>query len=88
MSGGKIAVRVRTDLGVWREADTLYGGRLDFSETDFAAAEFHSAADTVVPLRIGAKRWIEQQIYFVSEECQRPFGIISFTYRYRTAGRI
>ena len=88
MSGGKIAVRVRTDLGVWREADTLYGGRLDFSETDFAAAEFHSAADTVVPLRIGAKRWIEQQIYFVSEEYQRPFGIISFTYRYRTAGRI
>ena len=88
MSGGRITVRVRTDLGVWREADTLYGGRLDFSETDFAAAEFTSSADTVVPLRISARRWIEQQIYFVSEEYQRPFGIISFTYRYRTAGRI
>lgn len=88
MSGGKVSVRVRTDLGVWREADTLYGGRLDFSETDFASAEFASAADTLVPLRIGARRWLEQQIYFVSEEYQRPFGIISITYRYRTAGRI
>ena len=88
MSGGKISVRVRTDLGVWQETDTLYGGRLDFSETDFAAAEFSPSADTVVPLRIGARRWLEQQLYFVSEEYQRPFGIISITYRYRTAGRI
>ena len=88
MSGGKIAVRVRTDLGVWRDADTLYGGRTDFSETDFASAEFSSSADTILPLRIGARRWLEQQLYFVSEEYQRPFGIISITYRYRLAGRI
>ena len=88
MSGGKISVRVRTDEGVWQEADTLYGGRTDFSETDFASAEFSSSADTVVPLRIGARRWIEKQLYFVSEEYQRPFGIISITYRYRVAGRI
>lgn len=88
MSGGRIDVRVRTDDGVWRDADTLYGGRTDFSETDFASAEFRSARDTLVPLRIGARRWLEQQLYFVSEEYQRPFGIISITYRYRTAGRI
>ena len=88
MSGGKISVRVRTDLGVWKEADTLYGGRTDFSETDFASAEFLSSSDTLVPLRVSAGRWLEQQLYFVSEEYQRPFGIISITYRYRTAGRI
>lgn len=88
MSGGKITVRVRSDEGAWQDADTLYGGRADFSETDFASAEFSSSPDTVVPLRIGIRRWIEQQLYFVSEEYQRPFGIISITYRYRTAGRI
>ena len=88
MSGGRVTVRVRTDEGVWRDADTLYGGRADFSETDFASAEFSSSSDTLVPLRIGARRWLEQQLYFVSEEYQRPFGIISITYRYRTAGRI
>ena len=88
MTGGKVEVRVRTDREGWRVADTLYGGRLDWGETDFAAAEFSSEPDTVVPLREGARRWVEKQLYFVSEEYQRPFGIITVAYQYRTAGRI
>ncbi len=88
MTGGKVEVRVRTDRESWRVADTLYGGRLDYNETDFATAEFSAEADTVVPLREGARRWVEKQLYFVSEEYQRPFGIITVAYQYRVAGRI
>ncbi len=88
MTGGKVEVRVRTEEGVFRVADTLYGGRGDFRETDFAHAEFHLGEDTVVPLREASRRWIEKQLYFVSEEYQRPFGLLSVTYEYRVAGRI
>ncbi|MBR7095121.1 MAG: leucine-rich repeat domain-containing protein [Clostridia bacterium] len=88
MTGGKLEVRVRTDREGWRVADVLYGGRLDYGETDFAAAEFSTEPDTVVPLREGARRWVEKQLYFVSEEYQRPFGIITVAYQYRVAGRI
>ena len=49
---------------------------------------YHGGTYFHFALRIGARRWLEQQLYFVSEEYQRPFGLISITYRYRTAGRI
>lgn len=88
MTGGKVTVRVRTEEGRWREADTLYGGRTEFSETDFSAAEFHVGDDTVLPLREAERRWAEKQLYFVSEEYQRPFGLLSVAYQYRVAGRI
>ncbi len=88
MTGGRIEVRVRTDSEGWSVADTLYGGRLDYSETDFASAEFLTTPDTVVRLRESKKRWVEKQLYFVSEEYQRPFGIITIAYQYRVAGRI
>ncbi len=88
MTGGAIEVRVRTDAEDWSVADRLYGGRVDYSETDFATAEFVTSADTVVQLREGKKRWVEKQLYFVSEDYQRPFGIITIAYQYRVAGRI
>ncbi len=88
MTGGKIGVRVRTEKEDWQDCDTLYGGRLDFGETDFAVAEFSSLPETVVPLREKKKRWIEKQLLFFSEEFRRPFGLFSITYRYRVAGRI
>ena len=88
MTGGKLSVRVRTEEGKWREADTLFGGRGDFRETDFSAAEFHLGDDTVLPLREAERRWAEKQLYFVSEEYQRPFGLLSVAYQYRVAGRI
>ena len=88
MTGGKLEVRVRTEEGSFTAADTLYGGRGDFGETDFASAEFHLGEDVVVPLRESKRRWVEKQLYFVSEEYQRPFGILSITYQYRVAGRI
>ena len=88
MTGGKLSVRVRTEEGQWREADTLFGGRTVFGETDFATAEFHVGDDTVLPLREAERRWVEKQLYFVSEEYQRPFGLLSVAYQYRVAGRI
>ena len=88
MTGGKLSVRVRTEEGKWREADTLFGGRGSFGETDFSAAEFHVGDDTVLPLREAERRWAEKQLYFVSEEYQRPFGLLSVAYQYRVAGRI
>lgn len=88
MTGGKICVRVRTEKEDWQDCDTLYGGRLNFGETDFSVAEFSSLPETVVPLREKKKRWVEKQLLFFSEEYQRPFGLYSITYRYRVAGRI
>ena len=88
MTGGRVEVRVRTDREGWSRADTLYGGRLDYSETDFSTAEFSTASDTVARLFEGKRRWVEKQLYFVSEEYQRPFGIITIAYQYRVAGRI
>ncbi len=88
MTGGKVGVRVRTEKEDWQDCDTLYGGRLDFGETDFAVAEFSALPETVVPLREKKKRWVEKQLLFFSEEYQRPFGLFSVTYRYRVAGRI
>lgn len=88
MTGGKIGVRVRTEKEDWQDCDTLYGGRLDFGETDFGVAEFSALPETVVPLREKKKRWVEKQLLFFSDEYQRPFGLFSVTYRYRVAGRI
>ncbi len=88
MTGGKVEVRARTEDGVFTVEDILFGGRGDFGETDFASAEFHLGEDTVVPLREAKRRWVEKQLYFVSEEYQRPFGLLSVTYEYRVAGRI
>ena len=88
MTGGKVEVRARTEDGVFTVEDTLYGGRGDFSEIDFASAEFTLGEDTVLPLREAKRRWVEKQLYFVSEEYQRPFGLLSVTYEYRVAGRI
>ncbi len=88
MTGGKLEVRVRTEEGSFSVADTLYGGRGSFEETDFASAEFHLGEDVIVPLREAKRRWVEKQLYFVSEEYQRPFGILSVAYQYRVAGRI
>jgi hypothetical protein len=88
MTGGKVGVRVRTENEGWQDCDTLYGGRLDFGDTDFAVAEFSALPETVVPLREKKKRWVEKQLLFFSEEYLRPFGLFSITYRYRVAGRI
>lgn len=88
MTGGKVEVRVRTDREGWSVCDVLHGGRLDYSETDFASAEFRAEPETVVRMRETKRRWAEKQLYFVSEEYQRPFGIVTIAYQYRVAGRI
>ncbi len=88
MTGGRISVRVRTDREDWQDCDTLYGGRLDFSATDFGGAELSPLPETILPLREKKKRWAEKQLLFFSEEYLRPFGLLSVAYRYRVAGRI
>ena len=88
MTGAKVEVRVRTEEGVWEVADVLYGGRADFGETDFASTELAAAPTVLLPLWESKRRWVEKQLYFVSEEYQRPFGLITVAYRYRVTGRI
>ena len=88
MTGSKVEVRVRTEEGVWEVVDCLYGGRADFGETDFASAELSAATAAPHPLWEAKRRWVEKQLYFVSEEYQRPFGLITVAYRYRVTGRI
>ncbi len=88
MSGSKVEVRARTEDGAFTVEDTLFAGRSDFGETDFSSAEFYTGEVTVLPLREAKRRWVEKQLYFVSEEYQRPFGLLSVTYQYRVAGRI
>lgn len=88
MAGGKVRVLARTELGDWTHVDTLFPGRASFEETDFSSADFHTGDDVVLPFRESKRRWVEKQLFFVSEEYQRPFGILSVAYRYRVAGRI
>ncbi len=88
MSGARFTARVRTNREGWEDCDVLYSGRADYSENDFAAFSFLGEEEQICCLREGKRRWVEKQLYFVSEEYQRPFGIVNIAYRYRITGRI
>lgn len=88
MAGSRVTVKVATDGGDPRTVDTLYSGRLDFCETDFATAEYGTGRIATLPLREPPSPFVRRAIHLVSEEYMRPFGVISIAYRYRVAGRI
>ena len=88
MTGSRVEVLEAIDGRAPCAIDTLYGGRLDFCETDFATTEYGTGRTVTLRLREPAGRWVERAIHLVSTEYMRPFGVISIAYRYRVAGRI
>ena len=88
MSGGRVSVKAAEDGGTPTEIDTLYCGRLDFCETDFATVEYGTGRTLTLPLREPPSQFVRRSVTLVSEEYMRPFGVISIAYRYRVAGRI
>jgi hypothetical protein len=88
MSGSRALVQISCDGSDPRTVDTLYAGRLDFCETDFATAEYGTARTLTLPIREPATHFVRRSVRLVSEEYMRPLGVISIAYRYRVAGRI
>lgn len=84
----KVAVRVRTNNTAWYEADTITMGRPDFRHFDFSSFSFNLDQECVSVVKEREKRWMEKQIYLVTECWESPFGIMSATYDYKIQGRV
>lgn len=83
-----VDVRVRTNAVPWYECDKIYAGEVDFNHTDFGRFAFAASDyDCIAIVREREKRWVEKQLYFLTECYESPFGLISATYDYKIAGR-
>ncbi len=84
----RIRVRVRTDREGYEEVIALSGAAFDFGAIDFSFFSFDGDSEGLFVLPEKKKRWVEKQFYFYNEDYACPFGVYSFTYRYRIAGRV
>ncbi len=84
----RIRVRVRTDREGYEDVIALSGAAFDFGAVDFSFFSFDGDSEGLFVLPEKKKRWVEKQFYFYNEDYACPFGVYSFTYRYRIAGRV
>ena len=59
-----------------------------FGDINFGGLDFTAATYSIIPISECEKGWLEKQLSFHSESFRTPFGICSFTYRYKIKGNI
>jgi hypothetical protein len=83
-------IKVRTNRLPMREVERIIGGRIgsfDRSDFDFEDLTYETGEKNIFRVREKEKKWLEKQIYFVSNEFKRPFALHHIVYSYVIAGR-
>ena len=82
-----VKIKVRTNRRNVRDVERLYGGRFDPDELDFFDLSYETGEKNIFRVREKEKKWVEKQLYFVSDEYCRPFSLHYVAYGYNIAGR-
>lgn len=82
-----VKIKVRTNRRNVRDVERLYGGRFDPDELDFLDLSYETGEKNIFRVREKEKKWVEKQLYFVSDEYCRPFSLHYVAYGYNIAGR-
>ena len=83
-------IKVRTNRLPMREVERIIGGRIgsfDRSDFNFEDLTYETGEKNIFRVREKEKKWLEKQIYFVSDEYRRPFALHHIVYSYVIAGR-
>ena len=80
-------IRVRTNRQSVTDVERVVGGRFGFDGFDFADLTYETGEKNLFRVREREKKWVEKQLYFVSEEFRQPFSLNYITYGYHIAGR-
>ena len=80
-------IRVRTNRQKIRDVERLYGGRFDPGDLDFFDLTYETGEKNVFRVREREKKWLEKQLYIVSDEYCRPFALHYVAYDYVITGR-
>ncbi len=72
----------RTELGKYSM------NRITFNDINFGNLDFSTAPYSIIPIPENEKNWVEKQLSFHAKGFRAPFGICSFTYRYKIKGKI
>ncbi len=86
--GSRVSLYVRTDRHPFLLCEHISVSAADAGDSDFGAFDFHSEDFAIFPLRERERGWSYKQYLFKSEGHRAPFGIFSFSYAFRPAGRI
>ena len=81
-------VEVMTDQGRCRDLGKYSMNRFSFDDINFGSFDFSTAPYSIISIPESEKNWVEKQLSFRSEGFRVPFGICSFTYRYKIKGKI
>ena len=76
------------DHGIPCTLGNYSAGRITFHDVNFEKMSFSTAPYSIIPVPENEKNWVEKQLCFVSDGFRAPFGICSFTYRYKIKGKI
>lgn len=81
-------VKVRTNRQPMREVERLIGGRFGITK-DFNLADltYETGEKNIFRVREKEKKWLEKQIYLISDEFKKPFALHHIVYSYEIAGR-
>lgn len=77
-----------TDHGEAVELGKYAMNKMTFNDINFGNFDFSTAPYAIFPVPENEKRWIEKQIAIYGENFRAPFGICSFTYRYKIKGNL
>ena len=77
-----------TDHGRTTELGGYTAGRMTFNDINFANLDFSTAPYAIIPIPENERGWVEKQLVLYGENFRAPFGICSFTYRYKIKGKL
>ena len=80
-----VQVAVRTEGSHETAAGTLRAGRFDFGALDFGEWSFATTGETLLGLKLRARRFCRLQVILSCSEAGKPFGIYSLTLTARRA---
>ncbi len=88
MSGGEMAVKVKTDRSSIKELCRINTGALDFYYFSFSNLSISPFGYSTLAINEYERGWIDKQYIFSAEGFCNPIGIHSLSYRYKIKGKI
>lgn len=80
-------IRVRTNRQPMHEVERIYGGLFDGNEFIFSELSYDLAEKYIFRVREKEKKWLEKQLYIISDEYKLPFALHYIAYGYVVSGR-
>jgi len=88
LSQSNLKIRVRTNKSAFLTVGEINSSFFDFGDVDFADLTFNMDDQQTFVVNEKEKKWVEKQLYVMSDVILKPFALYHIMYQYSLVGRI